>query len=83
MSCVVSEVFEHKKKQMGTDYETDCDFSYNTSQELKTYGLDDKFHVEGTYYSAMQGTVRTSIQLSVSEAKRLKRQLEEFIFQNS
>lgn len=81
LSCVTSETFEHKEQKTGTD--NGEDFNYNTSQSLTTYGLDNEFYVHGKYYSALQGSVSTSIVLSVSEAKKLKKQLDEFIKQNS
>lgn len=83
MSCVVSEIFRHSEKKAVCGDEINEVF-YNTStQTLKTFGDNDKFYVLGECSSTLQGCVRTRIELSVSEAKRLKKQLEEFILNNS
>ena len=70
MSVVLSQLFNHKDKR---------DIEY----ELKSYALDDKFYLQMKQYSVYSGFQSIKMDFSVSEAKVLKRQLEEFIAQNS
>ena len=69
MSVVCTELFNHKDKR-------------NIEHRLKSYALDDKFYLHMEEFSVMGGVNRTGIELSATEAKTLKKQLEEFIAQN-
>lgn len=80
MSVVTSEFFKREKQQRSQD-DFGEDYTYSIQDILKTYALDDKFHLELSHYS-MYHTFN-SITLNVSEAKKLKKQLEEFISLNS
>ena len=70
MSVVCTELFNHEDKR-------------NIEHRLKSYALDDKFYLRMEEFSVMGGMSRTGIELSVVEAKVLKKQLEEFIAQNT
>lgn len=80
MSVVTSKYFRNRKVGHGVG-ECDETFTYPIEDSLKTYGLDDKFHMEFSHESMY--TSRNSIVLNVADAKRLKKQLEEFIALNS
>jgi len=71
MSVVLSQIFDHKGER-------------NDEYQLKSYALDDKFYLDMYQYNSYSGW-NTSIKMdfSVEEAKILKRQLEEFIAQNT
>lgn len=71
MSCVLSQLFNHKDGR-------------SNEYQLKSYALDDKFYLHMDQYNACTGWY-TSINMnfSVAEAKILKRQLAEFIAQNT
>lgn len=69
MSVVCSEIFKHTDKR-------------NIEYTLKSYSLDDKFHLDMNRFSVICGSVSVCMDFSVTEAKILKRQLEEFIAQN-
>lgn len=73
---------EHMQRKEGTDWETDRPFYYNIKDSLSTSYKDDKFSIRGEHSSQMQGTVRTSITLSVEEARKLKKELEIFLSHN-
>lgn len=73
---------EHTQRKEGTDWETDRPFYYNIKDSLSTSYKDDKFSICGEHSSQMQGTVRTSITLSVEEARKLKKELEIFLSHN-
>jgi hypothetical protein len=70
MSVVCTEVFKHVNAR-------------NVENVLKSYALDDKFYFRMEEFSVMGGVNRTGIELSVAEAKIVKKQLEEFIAQNT
>lgn len=70
MSVVVSKIFKHKDKR---------DVEYT----LKSYALDDKFSLDMYRFSVMGGANAIRMDFSVEEAKTLKKQLEEFIAQNT
>lgn len=70
MSCVLSELFNHKDSR-GVEY------------QLKSYALDDKFYLRMTQFSLCGGAQCISMDFSVAEALTIKKQLEEFIEQNS
>ena len=71
MSCVLSQLFSHTDER-------------HTEHKLKSYALDDKFYLEMQEHQTIHGW-RTGINMSfsVTEAKVLKKQLEEFIAQNN
>lgn len=69
MSCVLSEQFNHKDSR-GVEY------------QLKSCALDDKFYLRMARFSAHGGVQRISMDFSVDEALIIKKQLEEFIYQN-
>ena len=70
MSVVVSKLFKHKDKR---------DVEYT----LKSYALDDRFYLDMYCFSVLGGAKAIGMDFSVTEAKILKKQLEEFIAQNS
>ena len=70
MSCVLSELFNHKDSR-GVEY------------QLKSYALDDKFYLRMEQFSVLGGVQRISMDFSVDGALTIKKQLEEFIEQNS
>ena len=70
MSVVVSKLFKHKDER---------DVEYT----LKSYALDDKFYLDMYCFSVMGGANAIAMGFSVEEAKTLKKQLEEFIAQNT
>ena len=70
MSCVLSELFNHKDSR-GVEY------------QLKSYALDDRFYLDMERYSMCGGVQCVYMDFSVDEALTIKKQLEEFIEQNS
>ena len=70
MSCVLSELFNHKDSR-GVEY------------QLKSYALDDKFYLRMEQHSVCEGVKFISMNFSVSEASTIKKQLEEFLEQNT
>lgn len=70
MSVVCSQLFKHKDKM-------------NIEYTLKSYALDDKFYLKMNQFSVLGGAVGVCMDFSVTEAKVLKKQLEEFILQNT
>lgn len=70
MSVVVSKVFNHKVR--------------NDEYQLRSYALDERFYLDMKSYNTVCGW-RNHVQMdfSVDEAKILKKQLEEFITQNT
>lgn len=80
MSTVLSELYKNTTVGHSSD-EFGEDFPYSIEDVLKAYGSDDKFYLELKHYSMYH--THNSIVLDVSDAKRLKKQLEEFIKLNS
>ena len=70
MSMVCSQLFNHEDKM-------------NIEYTLKSYALDDKFYLDMYRFSVMGGANAINMNFSVEEAKTLKKQLEEFIAQNT
>ena len=70
MSCVLSEIFNHKD-------------SRGAECKLKSYALNDRFYLDMTRHSAYGGVQCVYMDFSVDEALTIKKQLEEFIKQNS
>lgn len=70
MSVVCTELFCHTDKR-------------NVEYQLKSYALDDKFYLHMKQFSIMGGATNVCMDFSVAEAKILKKQLEEFIAQNT
>ena len=70
MSCVLSEIFNHKDSR-GVEY------------QLKSYALDDRFYLDMRRHSMCGGVQCVYMCFSVDEALTIKKQLEEFIEQNS
>lgn len=69
MTCVLSQLFEYEDK-------------IKTKYRLKSYGLDDKFHLDMKERLMSGWSHEIRMNFSVAEAKILKKQLEEFITQN-
>ena len=70
MSVVLTELFNYTDKR-------------NVEYQLKSYALDDRFYLHMKQFSVMGGATSVRMDFSVEEAKTLKKQLEEFIAQNS
>lgn len=70
MSCVLSQFFEYEDKR-------------KTKYRLKSYALDDKFHLDMKQRLVSGWQHEIKMNFSVAEAKVLKKQLEEFIAQNT
>ncbi len=70
MSVVLTELFNHTDKR-------------NVEYQLKSYALDDRFYLHMKQFSVMGGATSVRMDFSVTEAKTLKKQLEEFIAQNT
>ena len=70
MSCVLSKIFNHKD-------------SRGAECKLKSYALDDRFYLDMERYSMRGGVQCVYMDFSVDEALTIKKQLEEFIEQNS
>ena len=70
MSCVLSELFNHKDSR-GVEY------------QLKSYALDDRFYLDMKRLSVCGGVQCISMDFSVDEALTIKKQLEEFLEQNA
>ena len=70
MSVVLSQLFNRKDER-------------NVEYQLKSYALDDKFYLHMKRHSVLGGAQSICMDFSVAEAKTLKKQLEEFISQNS
>lgn len=70
MSCVLSEIFNHKD-------------SRGAECKLKSYALDDRFYLDMERFSMRGGAQCVYMDFSVDEALTIKKQLEEFIEQNS
>lgn len=70
MSYVLSEIFNHKDSR-GVGY------------QLKSYALDDKFYLKMEQHRVCGGVQCVSMGFSVDEALTIKKQLEEFLEQNS
>ena len=70
MSCVLSEIFNHKD-------------SRGAECKLKSYALDDRFYLDMRRHSVCGGFQCVSMGFSVDEALTIKKQLEEFIEQNA
>lgn len=70
MSCVLSEVFNHKNSR-GVEY------------QLKSYALDDRFYLRMEQHGVCGGTQYIIMNFSIEEARVIQKQLEEFIIQNT
>lgn len=70
MSCVLSQLFEYEDER-------------KTEYRLKSYALDDKFHLDMKQRLVSGWHHEIRMNFSVAEAKILKKQLEEFIAQNT
>ena len=69
MSCVCSKYYYTDKRDQ--------------VDKLKAYALDDTFHLETDRHGKCSGTVRTHTELTVTGAKDLVAQLNEFIKNNT
>lgn len=69
MSCVVSKYFHN---EVG-----------NSKYEMKSYAIDNTFHIELERWNKFEGTRKVLIELTPDDAKILKTQLEEFIANNN
>ena len=70
MSYVLSEIFNHKD-------------SRGVGHQLKSSALNNKFYLKMEQHGACGGVQRIGMGFSVDEALTIKKQLEEFIEQNS
>jgi hypothetical protein len=70
MSVVLTQLFDHKDER-------------NTEYRLKSYALDDKFYLHMKQHLECGWGHEMRMDFSVAEAKALKKQLEEFISQNT
>lgn len=68
MSCVTSKFIENKQG--------------NSEYKMKSYAIDDTFHIDITRENLYERTQQMRMNLSVSEAMVLKDQLEQFIRMN-
>lgn len=68
MSFVLSRFFNHKDDR-------------GIEKQLKSYAVDDKFHLQMTQHGKYGGTTWISMEFSVTEAMDLRAQLTEFIAQ--
>ena len=68
MSFVLSRIFNHQDER-------------GIERRLKSYAVDDKFHLEMKQYGKYGGMQSISMEFSVSEAKELRMQLTEFVAQ--
>lgn len=68
MSCVTSKFIENKQG--------------NSEYKMKSYAIDDTFHIDIERQNLYERTQRMYMSLSVSEAIVLKDQLEQFIRMN-
>lgn len=69
MSFVLSRFFTHYNRDKGT---TDI---------LKSYAIDNKFHLEMKHQGKFGGTQSVNMEFSVTEAMDLRAQITEFIAQ--
>lgn len=69
MSCVLSQFFNYIDER-------------NIKYTLKSYAINDRFHLDIHKFSTLGGSQSVHMDLSVGEANILKKQLEEFIAQN-
>lgn len=68
MSCVTSKFIENKQG--------------NSEYKMKSYAIDDTFHIDITRLNLYERTQHMHMNLSVAEAGILKEQLEQFIRMN-
>lgn len=68
MSCVTAKFIENKQG--------------NSEYKMKSYAIDDTFHIYIERHNLYEHMQRIHMNLSVSEAEVLKNQLEQFIRMN-
>ena len=68
MSCVTSKFIENKQG--------------NSEYKMKSYAIDDTFHIDITRLNLYERTQQIHMKLSVADAGVLKEQLEQFIRMN-
>lgn len=72
MSYIASHTFEKVDKEINSITHT-----------MKSSALDNEFKISVSQFSVMGGCTSSYIALDVNDARTLKKQLEEFVAQNS
>lgn len=79
MSVVCREKYSNKRT-VTCGYDDDA-YDLTAEDKIEAYGIGDTFHIEASHSSTYN--TRINVKLNKDDAKRLVRQLQEFIAQNS
>lgn len=79
MSVVCREKYSNKST-VTCGYDEDA-YELEAEDKVETYGIGDTFYIEASHHSTYN--TRINVKLNKDDAKRLVRQLQKFIAQNS